>query len=546
VGNNTRVVASAPSAPSAPSLPLPAPGARRWLFGPSADLLLGCGLGYVALFAAFLFAGGAVRESLPASFFPLLTLLIGSPHYGATLLRVYERSEDRRGYVVFGLWVSLAIWSVFALSIYWPLLGSVLVTVYLTWNAWHYSGQNYGLSVMFLGRRGIRVEPPVKRALHASFLLSFAMTAVAVHAVSSTSTYGPEALYGTNGVYRFLPLGIPAEVAAPALLLCASAYLATVGGALVGLLRVARLGDLAPTLVLVGVQALWFVVPLLARAAGLLQRWEPLSAQHAAYYFLWIACAHFLQYLWISVYFAAKDERYPGLPRYLGKTLLLGAAIYGVPALLFAPGLIGRVSFESGLFLLVAAAVNLHHFILDGAIWKLRDRRVGSVLVGGGVRAAEAPAPARRRVRWLPAAIYASGALCVAVSVGGALESEIGYRAALRRDAARLETAARRLAWMGRDGPSTHVQLGGLALARGDWEAALGSYRRALALDPNHADALEGAAVASLRLRRSDDAIVLLEHAMRVQPQRPGLADQWRRAVAQRQRLASDPAAATP
>ena len=30
-----------------------APGANRWLFGPGPDLLLGCGVLYVALFAAF-------------------------------------------------------------------------------------------------------------------------------------------------------------------------------------------------------------------------------------------------------------------------------------------------------------------------------------------------------------------------------------------------------------------------------------------------------------------------------------------------------------
>jgi tetratricopeptide (TPR) repeat protein len=517
---------------------------RRWLFGPAPDLLLGCGLGYALLFGVFLFAGGTIRQSLPLSFFPLLTMLIGSPHYGATLLRVYEHAEDRRAYAVFGVWVTALIWSVFVGGVYWPLLGSVLVTVYLTWNAWHYSGQNYGLAVMFLGRRGVALDPATKRFLHASFYLSFAMTAVAAHMVSSRSTYGPEALYGTNGVYRFLSLGIPQSWGAAAVLFCTAGYLASLGRSLAVLLSRARLSQLLPALALVGSQALWFVIPLLARAAGLLQGIDPFSAAYAPYYFLWIACAHFIQYLWISTYFAAKGERYPGHLRYLGKALLLGAAIYGVPALVFAPGLVGRVPFDLGLFLLVAAAVNLHHFVLDGVIWKLRDARIASVLVRGTTRAGDAIAARGRR--WIPAALYASGAVCVVVSVAATFESEAGYKAALRGDAPRLEAAARRLAWLGRDAPIAHVELGGLASTRGEWDEALGAYQRALALDPGDVDALEGAAIASMRLRRYDDALALLERALRIAPNRERLAELQRGALRQRSRAQADAAAATP
>ena len=33
-------------------------------------------------------------------------------------------------------------------------------------------------------------------------------------------------------------------------------------------------------------------------------------------------------------------------------------------------------------FLIFMALVNIHHFMLDGALWKLRDTRVSSLLVG--------------------------------------------------------------------------------------------------------------------------------------------------------------------
>ena len=77
------------------------PPQRRWFFGPVSDLLFGCGLLYAGLFAWQALAGPAMRSALPYSLFPLLTLLLGAPHYGGTLLRVYENREHRRKYWVF-------------------------------------------------------------------------------------------------------------------------------------------------------------------------------------------------------------------------------------------------------------------------------------------------------------------------------------------------------------------------------------------------------------------------------------------------------------
>ena len=75
----------------------------RWLFGPVPDLLLGCGLGYVLLLAAFL-AAGVERSSVAAlGVVPLISILTGTPHYGATLLRVYETRAERRKYAFFAV-----------------------------------------------------------------------------------------------------------------------------------------------------------------------------------------------------------------------------------------------------------------------------------------------------------------------------------------------------------------------------------------------------------------------------------------------------------
>src|SRR5262249_44382055 len=153
-----------------------------------------------------------------------------------------------------------------------------------------------------------------------------------------------------------------------------------------------------------------FLVPA---AASLWQRVavvEPLDPGLRAYAFQWVAMGHFLQYLWITTYYSAASERRVGRARYLGKALLAGAAVWTLPPLLFAPSAIGRLPFDMGLALLTASVVNLHHFVLDGAIWKLRDGRVARMLLREpGEASPETPAPRRRRIG--PALAWCAGLL---------------------------------------------------------------------------------------------------------------------------------------
>ena len=55
-------------------------------------------------------------------------------------------------------------------------IASLLVTAFYTWSPWHYTGQNYGISLMLLARRGVAVDPTTKQWLKASFVLSFLLS----------------------------------------------------------------------------------------------------------------------------------------------------------------------------------------------------------------------------------------------------------------------------------------------------------------------------------------------------------------------------------
>ena len=129
-----------------------------WVFGPVPDLLLGCGLLYVLIYAAHVFAGAELRASEPAFLMPLLLTLVSYSHYGGTLLRVYEHAADRRKYAIFSVFLTGGVLLWFVGGLRFPGVAIGLVTLYFTWSPWHYTGQNYGLAVMFLRRRGVEID----------------------------------------------------------------------------------------------------------------------------------------------------------------------------------------------------------------------------------------------------------------------------------------------------------------------------------------------------------------------------------------------------
>jgi hypothetical protein len=465
------------AAAAAPA-PLAAPSSR-WLFGPLPDLLLGCGLGYAALFLALCAVGADVRTALPAGLFPLISVLVGAPHYGATLLRVYARSEDRRAYALFAVWITAVLAAAFVVATRSAWLGSLLLTVYLSWSPWHYTGQNYGLALMFLRRRGVAVDAATKRLLYAAFLLSFAMVFAAMHRGDGGAAYAPF----TSEGYRILPLGLgaPAGAAVPVLGALALAALAVAAWRL---LRRASPRDLGPAALLILTQALWFPIPVAARHFGIGAGFEPLSAEHSTHYFFYAAFGHSIQYVWVTSYFASRAPGFPGHGRHLLHALWAGSALWVLPALLFAPDVLGRLPFELGLGALVGAVVNLHHFVLDGAIWKLRDGRIARVLIRSEAQARAAPA-ARPPRRWTGPLLALAGAGSVAVLLLASFEHEVGFRRALERgDLARGRVALERLDHIGRESPGLQLQLGRVLASRGDRGGALRHYQQSLRVHP--------------------------------------------------------------
>src|SRR5262245_37402163 len=459
------------------SLPVP------WLFGPWPDLLFGCGLLYVLAFGLFLVAGPEIRSAQPSLLFPILILALGVPHYGATLLRVYERRRERRAFVVFSLWATLGIVALFLASLRLPALATFLVTLYLTWSPWHYTGQNYGLAVMFLRRAGVALEPRTKRWVYASFLLSFVLVFLEMHTASAVMSDLPVGYTSEQGAV-FVPLGIPQRwaigIAAPV----SAAYLAALTVVALRLRGRAPWRALTPAGLLAVSQLLWFSLPYALHLLGAAPRMDPLDWRFRAHYFTWVAAAHFVQYLWVTAYYARQSGGWGGHARFYGKTLLAGAAPWALPFLLVGPQALGPLSSDAGLAMLVAAAVNLHHFVLDGAIWKLRGRIAGVLIRSGSDLADEARPPRRFGLRHV---VWAACAIALASSVARLVDEEIYRLSFARGDLRTAHEASERLALAGYDRGSVHLALGQALLREGRPAEAREQLWRSLELAPTPA-----------------------------------------------------------
>jgi hypothetical protein len=468
---------------------------RGWLFSSRTDLLLGCGIGSMAIMVVQGAVGGRVLAGwVPAG---LLILLFSLPHYGATLVRVYEDSGERRKYRLFSVWATVMVACGLVAGLYSELLGSLLLTVYLTWSPWHYTGQNYGIALMLAGRRGLAVSPIAKRLLHTSFVTSFLLTVFAIHSRRPDASYAPVSYGGT--VFELMPIGIPHAWVGVVIVVVGLVYLGATFAAIVLMARAGSLRAILPTVALIATQALWFALPVPVRYWDLAGEGSVFGSLYTPYGFLWIAAYHSVQYLWITTYFATESEAAvraePSVlrrrARFLGKATLMGYAVWTLPALVFAPGLLGRLPHESGLGLMVAAMVNIHHFILDGAVWKLRDGRVARVLLRAAPEHREAPRQgvpsgvSEPGVPWLRRTLQGLGALCVLYGGFTLWAGDFGFAKHLSRgEIHSAEQAIERLTWLGRDSPSRRTELGRRLAREGRTAAARAEFERSLSLSP--------------------------------------------------------------
>ena len=127
--------------------------AAPWIYNPWLDLIVGCGAWSAPLLLLSYFSLASNARTWSVAFYAL-ALFFNYPHYMATIYRAYHRAEDFQKYRIFTVHITALVILTLLLSHFWLRLLPWIFTIYLTWSPWHYSGQNYGLFMMFARRAG--------------------------------------------------------------------------------------------------------------------------------------------------------------------------------------------------------------------------------------------------------------------------------------------------------------------------------------------------------------------------------------------------------
>ena len=495
---------------------VPAPHAR-WLYNPWIDLIVGC----AAWSAPLLVLSGRSLETDARSWsvvFYALALVFNYPHYMATVYRAYHTRSEFARYRIFTLHLTALLAIVGIASHVWSAIVPWIFTLYVTWSPWHYTGQNFGLLMMYARRNGAAPTTLERRALYVSFLSSYLLLFIGFHT-------GPSA----DPLIR--SLGIPllfSELARIALL---------VFFVLPGFFGLARLSLRVPAsamlapLTLFATQFMWFVAP------ALIEWVTDIKLSQARYSSGVLAIMHSAQYLWVTSYYARREAETESngawRPWAYAGTLVAGGIALFVPGPWLA-SYVFRSDFTTSV-LVFTAIVNIHHFILDGAIWKLRDTRIAALLIDSQRRAASGAVETGRVMQgiaaWLvsrqsTARFVRAGAL--AALVAWAALDQARYVFATSDDSLpALERAASL-------NPYDAALLGRrerLLVASGRQQEAYDLYTAYLANRPADADALARLGVLAFEMGRHDEAVARWQAALAANPAQPAarrfLAQVW-------------------
>src|SRR5580692_7392758 len=168
-------VAAEPIAAPPPAPPAAAPtSSSPWIYRPWLDLLVGCGAWSAPLLAVALLMTPAHTHAWAMAFY-LLAIVFNYPHFMATIYRAYHSRADFEKYKFVTLQVTLLLVLTGIVMHASPRFFPWLFTLYICWSPWHYSGQNYGLLMMFARRSGAEITARERRWLRSAFVASYLM-----------------------------------------------------------------------------------------------------------------------------------------------------------------------------------------------------------------------------------------------------------------------------------------------------------------------------------------------------------------------------------
>jgi hypothetical protein len=339
----------------APSQVAPEPGpgpaivrVGRAFVHPAFDLLV-IGGGLSLLFTAALV--WKFRPAIDNVFTPSIAwvaLVANQAHFAASTVRLYTKPGARRELRFLSLGFPLVTLAVLSYAVARPEgLGATLTALYLTWSPYHYAAQAYGLALMYSYRSGCALSLREKQVVRAACLAPFVVQFIAGRG------------FGLAWILAHTSpaLDVPWLRAQAALWLTWVPVVLMVG--LFAHMAIKR----RVTLPLVS------LCTVLSNAVWLL--W--LTSIDA---FVYATVFHSIQYLAIVTIFHVKNQQQAGRGGWAFHAAGFYLRCVALGYLLFQLVPLGYFLFGFGLaesVLVVITIINLHHFIVDAYIWRLRQ-----------------------------------------------------------------------------------------------------------------------------------------------------------------------------
>jgi len=332
----------------------------RWYFvHPWVDTLCVGGLSILAFAGAMMSPWGSTSGPLPNALALALALqwIINWPHFSATSYRLLRSPENRREFPLTTYLIPVFVAAAVVVSLQSPQsVAPYFIKFFMLWSPYHFTAQSLGICLLYSRRAGYAISTTERRALSmflfGTFLVSTAQAETYLQSLSFVGIVYPS-------------LGIPWQLVAVLKLLMYVGGLQFLLSASQRYLRGDRLPFIVPIVAVA--QYVWFVVGI-----------------YAPSFYVFVPVFHALQYLLIAWVMELKEHR-------SGRTTGQITAVWGIVNVLGGAGLFWAlpravaffgVSLDLATAVLIAG-IQIHHFFVDGVIWKLRNPRVANPLTVG-------------------------------------------------------------------------------------------------------------------------------------------------------------------
>jgi len=316
-------------------------------FNPFIDYLIIGGL----LSFPLMMLGDLYPNALPQKVEAMLMifLIVNGAHFAASTVRLYTKAGVAKANPIASIYAPLLCIGLLGWALYSKSVTQQITAVYLTWSPYHYAAQTFGLASIYTYRSGCKLLGPERKYLWWIAMLPF------IAALLTTPT---------AGVYWFAPTTFTeSEIFSTKTLhiLLRIVNIAMLTLPLILFFSIRKRGANFPliALVLLGTNAVW---------------WLYLDYKQAWW---WAALFHSIQYLFIVLKFHV-DENFSSVTkreeRNFAAFKFYIISLFGAFLLFFAlPEVLAKFGFELvTAYLMVAYLVNIHHFFVDGFIWKNR------------------------------------------------------------------------------------------------------------------------------------------------------------------------------